>query len=142
MSMKTPEEIKSGLECWAKELECTGRSCPYWDTFSCGQKIGQDALEYINELEAKQQKWISVDDKDPEFPCITYDGENPPEIPHEIHTLIKGDGEKRHFSYDPFEMEKFFLDHGQDVDMFAMTHITHWMPVPKPPKEWKSNEAD
>lgn len=51
--MKTPEEIKSGLECWAKGLECTASLCPYWDILSCEQKIGQDALEYINELEAR-----------------------------------------------------------------------------------------
>ena len=135
MIEKTPEEIKSGMECWANYSGCTGSSCPYGGILACEKKIGQDALEYINELEAKQQKWISVDDKDPEFPCITYDGENPPKIPHEIYTLVKGDGEKRHFSYDPFEMEKFFRDLGQDIDMFAMTHITHWMPVPERPEE-------
>ena len=135
MSAKTPEEIKSGLECWANDSGCTGSSCPYGGILACEKKIGKDALEYINELEAKQQKWISVDDKDPEFPCITYDGENPPEIPHVIHTIIKGDGEKRHFSYDPFEMKKFFGDQGQDVDMFSMTHITHWMPVPERPED-------
>lgn len=133
--MKTPEEIKHGLECWAKGLECTGSSCLYWHISPCKQKIFHDALAYINELEAKQQKWISVDDKDPEFPCITYDGENPPIIPYVIHTVIKGGGEKRHFSYDPFEMEKFFRDQGQDVDMFSMTHITHWMPVPERPED-------
>ena len=51
--MKTPEEIKHGLECWAKGLECTGSSCLYWHISPCKQKIFQDALEYINELEAR-----------------------------------------------------------------------------------------
>ena len=51
--MKTPEEIKKGLECWAKGLECTGSSCQYWYSCPCKQKIFQDALAYINELEAR-----------------------------------------------------------------------------------------
>lgn len=51
--MKTPEEIKSGLECWANDSGCTGSSCPYGGILACEKKIGKDALEYINELEAR-----------------------------------------------------------------------------------------
>lgn len=51
--MKTPDVIKKGLECWAKGLECTGSSCQYWHIAPCKQKIFQDALEYIKELEAR-----------------------------------------------------------------------------------------
>lgn len=51
--MKTPEEIKRGLECWANDSGCTGSSCPYGGILACEKKIGKDALEYINELEAR-----------------------------------------------------------------------------------------
>ena len=53
MSTKTPEEIKRGLECWANDSGCTGSSCPYVGILACEKKIGKDALEYINELEAR-----------------------------------------------------------------------------------------
>ena len=134
--MKTPEETKKGLEaCRTDECFAQHTLCPYSDDKLCVMHVCGDALALIEHIEAKVPKWISVDDKDPEFPCITYDGENPPKIPHVIHTLINGDGEKRHFSYDPFEMEKFFRDQGQYVDMFSMTHITYWMPVPELPED-------
>ena len=50
--MKTPEEIKKGLECWKNELKCS-RSCPYFGLFSCTQEIHGDALAYIYDLEKR-----------------------------------------------------------------------------------------
>lgn len=50
--MKTPEEIKKGLECWKNELKCS-RSCQYFGLFSCTQEIHGDALAYIYDLEKR-----------------------------------------------------------------------------------------
>ena len=50
--MRTPEEIKKGLECWKTDLKCSC-SCPYFGFFSCAQEINGDALAYINELEKR-----------------------------------------------------------------------------------------
>ena len=50
--MRSPEEIKKGLECWKNELKCS-RSCPYFGLFSCTQEIHGDALAYIYDLEKR-----------------------------------------------------------------------------------------
>ena len=50
--MRTPEQIKKGLECWKKDLKCSC-SCPYFGPFFCTQEINGDALAYINELEER-----------------------------------------------------------------------------------------
>lgn len=57
--MKTPEEIKRGLECCTPldgDGECTGfdaicRLCPYDGETWCADKMRRDALSYINQLE-------------------------------------------------------------------------------------------
>ena len=61
--MKTPEEIKKGLECCAKNKPYPCDKCPYERTFeeewSC--KLHADALAYIQQLEAKVPKWMNPD---------------------------------------------------------------------------------
>lgn len=55
--MKTPEEIKQGLECCTTEQECLCYMCPY--CASCdidGCALSRDALEYIRQLEANLPK--------------------------------------------------------------------------------------
>lgn len=53
--MKTPEEIKRGLEYCPKYEDCTmeGCECPYFMSIMCSSDLMHDALEYINELEAR-----------------------------------------------------------------------------------------
>lgn len=66
--MKTPEEIKKGLECCSTYNDC--QSCPYDDKvekgWGCCVQRNEDALAYIQQLEAKVPKWISVKDTLPE----------------------------------------------------------------------------
>lgn len=55
--MKTPEEIKQGLECCTTEQEYLCYMCPY--CASCdidGCALSRDALEYIRQLEANLPK--------------------------------------------------------------------------------------
>lgn len=52
--MKTPDEIKKGLEfCLAGP--CPGAECPYYEKelFRCGYFKSKDALAYIQQLETK-----------------------------------------------------------------------------------------
>lgn len=53
--MKTPEEIKRGLEYCPKYEDCTmeGCECPYFMNIMCSSDLMHDALAYINELEAR-----------------------------------------------------------------------------------------
>lgn len=56
--MKTPNEIKRGLECCILETDDTSlvdhcRACPYQPTGLCFRTLLKDALAYIEQLEAK-----------------------------------------------------------------------------------------
>lgn len=58
--MKTPEEIKKGLECCCKPIgfgECS-KACPYDDDeideiYNCTSDLSADALAYIQQLEIR-----------------------------------------------------------------------------------------
>ena len=49
--MKTPEEIKLGLEACADNEDCA--NCPYVEVLGCARVLNTDALAYIRQLEAK-----------------------------------------------------------------------------------------
>ena len=52
--MKTPEEIKIGLE-WCVHTDCESITdeCPYFSIHPCSSFLKKDAIKYINELEAR-----------------------------------------------------------------------------------------
>ena len=115
--MKTPEEIKKGLECCMVE-ECFGEreNCPYTaDPALCVGVMCEDALAYIQHLEARVPRWIPVEERLPEDDemYLVYTTE---------HTCAVyrywGDGE-------------WETEWGED----ASHDITHWMPLPKSPEE-------
>lgn len=67
--MKTPEEIKKGLEICGG-YDCRG--CPYYGT-TCDKGLNNDALAYIQQLEQRlvevnktSPRWISVKERQPE----------------------------------------------------------------------------
>lgn len=68
--MKTPEEIKKGLEyCSEKARRKTNCSeCIYFNDPRgwCSTAITKDALDYIQQLEAQQPRWISVGERLPD----------------------------------------------------------------------------
>lgn len=53
--MKTPEEIKKGLEC-CQDTRCEG--CPYSNMRWCAKENGADALAYIKQLEARCERLL------------------------------------------------------------------------------------
>ena len=62
--MKTPEEIKRGLEychSLAHALKGCSDACPYWDTtFGCGNDyLMDDALAYIRQLERERDATVA-----------------------------------------------------------------------------------
>ena len=53
--MKTPEDIKRGLECCAIRKTCKG--CPYDEkTAACMNTLEAEALAYIRQLERKVEE--------------------------------------------------------------------------------------
>ena len=54
--MKTPEEIKKGLECCYSPVEPMLRceACPYYGSIVCKMRLHTDALAYIRSLERER----------------------------------------------------------------------------------------
>lgn len=120
--MQTPYGIKKSLEYCANN-DC--KSCSY-STYGngayCINAMIHDALSYINQLEQRLasvgktcQEWISVDDRLPKHGQIV-------------------------FCYTKYFYE--VLQWGDDSEQWcgqnsvnAKHYVTHWMPLPEPPKE-------
>ena len=51
--VKTPEDIKKGLECCAEDGNCSA-GCPYNPIRDCGNALYSDALAYIQQLERER----------------------------------------------------------------------------------------
>jgi hypothetical protein len=90
--------------------DCFG--CPY-DDGVCGSSFMSDAFCYIKYLEAAQPKWISVEERLPD------DGK---------YIVCTAKGSVYCTRFKAFGCGGSFQT---DIN----THITHWMPLPEPPKE-------
>ena len=63
--MKTPEEIKRGLECClVADDMCRCDECPYsrngYNTLKCDIELGEDAIEFITMMENATDEWEMV----------------------------------------------------------------------------------
>lgn len=117
--MEKHEKIKHGLECCASKRSCLGLQCEYLGDYpTCITNLVRDALEYINELEARAPRWISVKER----------------LPEEGVWVLTRDryGNIRNRSLFVFSDEtKVFRPDG----LFPDKHITHWMPLPEATEE-------
>lgn len=117
--MRTPEKIKKGLECCAKNVPYPCAGCPYKGTFeeewSC--KLHSDALAYTKQLEAQVPKWISVE-------------ERLPDDDRDVLVCVNGN-----------TIDTGYCTFGHGGNRYWTTYaairnnVTHWMPLPEPPKE-------
>lgn len=113
--MKTPEEIKKGIEYCASHRQC-GPDCVYYrDSYECGCPIHTDVLVYTRQLEAQVLKWISVEERLPEN-----------DVDVLVYDRLDGVGVCQYSSV----LRKFF---GDVEGTYA--EVTHWMPLPEPPEE-------
>ena len=123
--MKTPEEIKRGLacSCVCSEIDLGCKTCPYLGD-NCPD-VHSDALAYIQQLEQRVPRWISVEERLPEHWHMD----------DKDRTLIN------YLVYSP--------DYGVDVGNYIKSakrwvcmglpmNVTHWMPLPEPPEEGES----
>lgn len=128
--MKTPDEIKKGLR-HCSDAVC--KRCPYENDCHIsygGSESAADALEYIRQLEKHVPKWISVDERLPEYlGWVLVIG----------HIINKR--KKRNYGWCVPHIAEY--RHGRWCDSDGMLpdledrslKITHWMPLPEPPKE-------
>ena len=138
--MKTPDEIKKGLECCANDAMCSEK-CPYFNSLSngvdCASKMKADALTYTKQLEADnaQQarcienltdklnatndalpRWISVKEQLPD--------KNGKYLVH-AHHWVEG--------VKPIIRCSLWLN--GKWDKYDAYTVDHWMPLPEPPVE-------
>lgn len=133
----TPEYIKRVLE-WANfacgDMVC--EECPYYEnvcSHESYEKIAPYAIALIEHLEAKVPRWISVEEREPEFPCICYDGVNAISIPKSIASLTLKNG-KKVFVSDAFDAFLEAFPHVPPEKLDDCTHILYWMQLPEPPE--------
>lgn len=114
--MKTPEEIKKGLEYCGHAIGCF--DCIYFDGNECEETLEDDALAYIHQLEAQVPKWISVNEQLPE------DG-----VDVIIHTDFRGGYVG--CGYYRIVRDAWFTSLG----ILLASNVLHWRPLPGMPKE-------
>ena len=131
--MRTPAKIEHGIRCCASANidKCTG--CPYAGLhmgIGCKTILLRDAQDYLKEirrsaarievmakqLESAQPKWISVEER----------------LPEPDKNVLTLENRKRvRIGYYSEDCEEWVIN-----DMVAYDEdITHWMPLPEPPKE-------
>ena len=117
--MKTPDEIKKGLACCAKASleECD--HCPYGNDCDIFEacNLYRDALAYITQLEARVPKWISIHDMEPAHNTMAA-------------VLVRN---SENWGFSTFKIAAW-VD-GKWIGLCFPWKVTHWMQLPKMPKE-------
>lgn len=113
--MKSPDEIKKAFECCMQMHGC--KECSYSGE-RCTVELSKDALTLIQQLEAAQPKWISVEERLPEESgCVL--------------CVIKN-------GWGPAVTEGYFWKGDQYIspidEDYSFEDVTHWMPMPELPK--------
>lgn len=125
--MRTPEEIKKGLEYCSEKAERKTKcsECIYFNDPRgwCSTTITKDALAYIQQLEAQQLRWISV-------------GERLPEDAERVYVALRGGAGgvyiAQYFKNKCQPQEDFWM---LENDWEVPASPTHWMPLPPGPEE-------
>lgn len=148
--MRSPEEIKKGLEWLGNHTGCDDKRmhlCSYFyvcDGVGCFmardalayiqqlevrmEAFADEALIYIQQLEAQQPRWISV-------------GERLPEDAERVYVALRGGAGgvyiAQYFKNKCQPQEDFWM---LENDWEVPASPTHWMPLPQPPEEEKNHE--
>lgn len=124
-TIKAPEEIKKGLECCASvNVPCEICMFRTGTGAECIRHMSECALAYIQQLEMRHGKdinvprWISVEERLPEDVITSW------------LIYANGDIETACWTHDKYGLAWWFF-----VDGEYAIGVTHWMPLPEPPKE-------
>jgi hypothetical protein len=105
-----------------------------WSEMPDGEELSKELMKAINHAPTIGG-WISVKDRLPKDGLISKlicDDNNNVRICDKVTTVTLSNGEKV-FSSDSQLVD--FIMEGMKVPPDKITHITHWMPLPEPPKE-------
>ncbi len=111
---RTPEGIKDTIARCTTESTCRLFECPYSESNDCNGDLLRDALALIEHLEAQQPKWISVEERLPERECLAIGWQD---------EMLIGNVYRSGAGYACESDGEYLMD------------VTHWMPLPEPPKE-------
>lgn len=138
--MRTPEEIKKGLEyCSEKAKRKTKCSeCIYFNDPRgwCSTTITRDALAYIQQLETRMEAFadealIYIQQLEAQQPRWISVREQPPENGQKIIAAFRGSSgwvvDQARYAYGEFDFASW-------VNV-SSDNVTHWMPMPPKPKE-------
>lgn len=143
--MKTPEEIKKGLELCGDEKcnchYCIG--CPY-DGTTCDIELNNDALAYIQQLE---QRLVEVNKTSPRWISVN---ERLPEQDQDVLLIAHGWSHRTIYIGRLHHMEATTSwltgitskDSEWSISGWSYLRtpeVTHWMEMPEPPKEENEN---
>lgn len=110
--MRTPEDVKKALAC-CENADC--KACPYDSVgvsiVECMDALVCDTNAYINQLESRIPKWISVKER----------------LPENYEPVIIFQDNCRNACYG------WMINGRWSVPEWVA--VTHWMPMPEPPKE-------
>lgn len=163
--MKTPDEIKKGLECCILESDDTSlvdhcKVCPYQPTGLCFRTLLKDVFAYIQQfeqinadfaertaqLEAKNGEWVAKchilearAGKDMNVPRWISVEERLPEDNANVLVYAIGNNEHSVIAMTSYTHNMYgFNIEGWRAPWQYFFHeykITHWMPLPSAPKE-------
>ena len=117
---RTPEEIKTGLLCSNGCCDCPYAGCITEDE-TCSEHVEKDVLALIDHLEAKVPRWISVEERLPEYVISAF-----------VYARLCGGG--RICKIGSTYISSFMPPTKSWSDVPDGWKVTHWMPLPEPPE--------
>ena len=128
--MKAPDDIKEALrKCigWNSGYSCG--ECPYWNgSAMCKPELCNDAIACIDQLE-KKTKWISVEERMPEHGTDVLVLTAPGTLSLGKNCVVA------EYIHPRMEKSGVFINFYAGYDDKNILSVTHWMPLPEPPKE-------
>lgn len=137
--MELLEKVVNGLECHGHKGAC-GEDCPYHAPGErCSEPLCADALALINAQQERivaleaAQKWISVKDRYPDAAgvAVLVSATSQYGQQHVFEAFI-GYGDFTWYTMDCTKMGNRRITCNEVSNNWK---ITHWMPLPEPPKE-------
>ena len=101
------------------------------DKKTVSQCISADYCRGWNDAVDAIPRWISVEEQPPVWPCVVYDGHNPPYTPKGCIAMLH-DADGRVNWIPEISLDALMKGSMPKLHNFP---ITHWMPLPEPPKE-------
>lgn len=140
--MKSLEEIKKGLECCLDDCERVG-NCPYSGTFGCDECLKRDAFAYIEQLEERCERLLRtaemLNDALQEYQEIPRWIPVEERLPEKMKIVLVFKRRTAYFTWSD-AMWNIETDWRGEDDWSKNPHngcfaVTHWMPLPEPPKK-------